>query len=169
VRDFVRTAPSALPDPVPCQATFALSWRVARLLGRVVLDRQNDHVAEGVQVPDIDDDEAGRLLRIVRRGTGSVVIWRRAQMVLLSAQRMPVAKIAEVTFTSADRVQAAQYCSIVRRRSRSRYSGHGGRGDRHRPAPFAPLRCAASARTGYPLSTSASWVRELMPSLGNAL
>jgi hypothetical protein len=30
-----------------------------------------------------------------------VVIWRRAQMVLLSAQRMPVAKIAEVTFTRA--------------------------------------------------------------------
>ncbi|WTP28497.1 helix-turn-helix domain-containing protein [Streptomyces sp. NBC_00203] len=31
--------------------------------------------------------------------------WRRAQMVLLSAQGMPVAKIAEVTFTSADRVR----------------------------------------------------------------
>jgi len=34
-----------------------------------------------------------------------VVTWRRAQMILLSAQRMPVAKIAEVTFTSADRVR----------------------------------------------------------------
>ncbi|MCX4850252.1 helix-turn-helix domain-containing protein [Streptomyces sp. NBC_00893] len=31
--------------------------------------------------------------------------WRRAQMVLLSAQGMPTAKIAEVTFTSADRVR----------------------------------------------------------------
>lgn len=31
--------------------------------------------------------------------------WRRAQMVLLSAQSMPVVKIAEVTFTSADRVR----------------------------------------------------------------
>src|SRR4051794_874952 len=31
--------------------------------------------------------------------------WRRAQMVLLSAQGMPVAKIAEVTFTSPDRVR----------------------------------------------------------------
>jgi transposase len=41
----------------------------------------------------------------VRRGTGSVVTWRRAQMVLLSAQRMSVAKIAEVTFTSEDRVR----------------------------------------------------------------
>lgn len=45
------------------------------------------------------------MLRIVRRGTGSVVTWRRAQMVLLSAQGMPVAEIAEVTFTSADRVR----------------------------------------------------------------
>ncbi|GGP89036.1 hypothetical protein GCM10010278_79360 [Streptomyces melanogenes] len=44
-------------------------------------------------------------MRIVRRGTGSVVTWRRAQMVLLSAQSMPVAQIAEVTFTSDDRVR----------------------------------------------------------------
>src|SRR4051812_3200705 len=58
-----------------------------------------------VQVRPISNDEGNRLLRIVRRGTGSVVTWRRAQMVLLSAQRMPVAKIAEVTFTSTDRVR----------------------------------------------------------------
>lgn len=58
-----------------------------------------------VQVREIDDDEGRRLLRIVRRGTGSVVTWRRAQMVLLSAQKLPVAKIAEVTFTSEDRVR----------------------------------------------------------------
>lgn len=62
-------------------------------------------MAERVQVREIDDDEGRRLLRIVRRGTGSVVTWRRAQMVLLSAQKMPVAKIAEVTFTSEDRVR----------------------------------------------------------------
>ncbi|MFC9330827.1 IS630 family transposase [Kitasatospora sp. NPDC057015] len=62
-------------------------------------------MAERVQVREIDDDEGRRLLRIIRRGTGSVVTWRRAQVVLLSAQGMPVAKIAEVTFTSADRVR----------------------------------------------------------------
>nr|WP_240167894.1 helix-turn-helix domain-containing protein [Streptomyces noursei] len=62
-------------------------------------------MAERVCVREIDDDEGRRLLRIIRRGTGSVVTWRRAQMVLLSAQGMPVAKIAEVTFTSADRVR----------------------------------------------------------------
>jgi transposase len=33
------------------------------------------------------------------------VTWRRAQKVLLSAQGMPVAGIAEVTFTSPDRVR----------------------------------------------------------------
>lgn len=60
---------------------------------------------ERVRVREIDDDEARRLLRAVRRGTGSVVTWRRAQMVLLSAQGMGVTKIAEVTFTSADRVR----------------------------------------------------------------
>src|SRR3712207_8799303 len=58
-----------------------------------------------VQVRAISDDEGSRLLRIVRRSSGSVVTWRRAQMVLLSAQGMEAAKIAEVTFTSADRVR----------------------------------------------------------------
>jgi hypothetical protein len=62
-------------------------------------------MAQPVQVRPISDEEGNRLLRIVRRGTGSVVTWRRAQMVLLSAQHMPVAKIAEVTFTSPDRVR----------------------------------------------------------------
>jgi hypothetical protein len=62
-------------------------------------------MAERVQVREIDDDEGQRLLRIVRRGTGSVVTWRRAQMVLLSAQGMAPGKIAEVTFTSPDRVR----------------------------------------------------------------
>lgn len=62
-------------------------------------------MAERVQVREIDDDERQRLLRIVGRGTGSVVTWRRVQMILLSALGMPPGKIAEVTFTSADRVR----------------------------------------------------------------
>jgi len=44
-------------------------------------------------------------VRIIRRGSGSVVTWRRAQMVLLSAQGMDVAAIAKVAFTSEDRVR----------------------------------------------------------------
>src|SRR5919206_4385005 len=62
-------------------------------------------MAQPVQVRPISNEEGNRLLRIVRRSSGSVVTWRRAQMVLLSAQGMPVAKIAEVTFTSPDRVR----------------------------------------------------------------
>jgi transposase len=62
-------------------------------------------VAERVRVRDISNDEGNRLLRIVRRSSGSVVTWRRAQMVLLSAQAMEVPMIAKVTFTSEDRVR----------------------------------------------------------------
>ncbi|MCW2885524.1 MAG: putative transposase [Streptosporangiaceae bacterium] len=62
-------------------------------------------MAERVRVREIDDDEGRRLPRIVRRGAGSVVTWRRVQMVLLSAQGMDIAAIAEVAFTSAGRVR----------------------------------------------------------------
>jgi transposase len=62
-------------------------------------------VAERVRVRDLTNEEGNRLLRIVRRSSGSVVTWRRAQMVLLSAQAMDVAMIAQVTFTSPDRVR----------------------------------------------------------------
>jgi hypothetical protein len=44
-------------------------------------------------------------VRIIRRGSGSVVTWRRAQMVLLWAHCMDVAAIAKVAFTSEDRVR----------------------------------------------------------------
>ena len=62
-------------------------------------------MAERVRVRDITNDEGNRLLGIVRRSSGSVVTWRRAQIVLLSAQGMDVAAIAKVTFTSPDRVR----------------------------------------------------------------
>jgi len=62
-------------------------------------------VTERLRVREIDDDEGRRLVRIIRRDSGSVVIWRRAQMVLLSAQGMDVTAIAEVAFTSEDRVR----------------------------------------------------------------
>ena len=62
-------------------------------------------MAERVSVREISNEEGQRLLRMVRRSSGSVVTWRRAQMVLLSAQRMDVAGIAKVAFTSCDRVR----------------------------------------------------------------
>jgi transposase len=66
---------------------------------------QTGPVTERVRVREIDDDEGRRLVRIVRRDSGSVVTWRRAQMVLLSAQGMTPAAIAKVAFTSEDRVR----------------------------------------------------------------
>jgi transposase len=62
-------------------------------------------MAERVRVRGLTDDEGNRLLRVLRRGSGSVVTWRRAQMVLLSAQGMDVPAIARVAFTSEDRVR----------------------------------------------------------------
>ena len=62
-------------------------------------------MVQRLRVRPISDEEGNRLLRIVRRSSGSVVTWRRAQMVLLSAHGMPVAKIAEVTFTRPDWVR----------------------------------------------------------------
>src|SRR3954469_23146983 len=62
-------------------------------------------MAARVRVRAITNDEGNRLLRIIRRSSGSVVTWRRAQMVLLSAQGMDPARIAQVTFTSPDRVR----------------------------------------------------------------
>jgi transposase len=70
-----------------------------------VLMPETGPVTERLRVREIDDDEGRRLVRIVRRGTGSVVTWRRAQMVLLSAQGMDAASIAKVAFTSEDRVR----------------------------------------------------------------
>jgi transposase len=62
-------------------------------------------VTERLRAREIDDDEGRRLVRIIRRGSGSVVTWRRAQMVLLSAPGMDVPAIAKVAFTSENRVR----------------------------------------------------------------
>jgi transposase len=62
-------------------------------------------VTDRLRVREVDDDWGRRLVRIVRRGSGSVVTWRRAQMVLLSARHMDVPAIAKVAFTSGDRVR----------------------------------------------------------------
>jgi transposase len=62
-------------------------------------------MVERVAVRDITNEEGKKLLGIVRRGTGSVVRWRRAQVILWSAQRMDVPAIAKIAFTSEDRVR----------------------------------------------------------------
>jgi len=62
-------------------------------------------MAERVFVRDLQPEEGRKLLSIIRRGSGSVVRWRRSQIVLWSAQRMSVPQIAEIAFTSEDRVR----------------------------------------------------------------
>src|SRR5436309_3084388 len=62
-------------------------------------------MAARVELREISNEEGNRLLRIVRRSSGSVVTWRRAQIVLLAAQRMPAPRIAEVVFSDPDRVR----------------------------------------------------------------
>ncbi len=62
-------------------------------------------MATRVQLREITNDEGNRLLRIVRRTSGSVVTWRRAQIVLLSAQGMSLPRISEVVFTDPDTVR----------------------------------------------------------------
>ena len=80
-----------------------------------------------VQVRPIVNDEGNKLLRIVRRSSGWAATWRRAQMVLLSAQGLSVPVIAKVTLTSADRVRdvidnsnAGGFDSL-----QPRFAGHG--------------------------------------------
>src|SRR3954467_4365364 len=63
-------------------------------------------MAERVYVRELTNDEGRQLLAIIRRGSGSVVRWRRAQIVLWSAQQMDVPAIAKIAFTSEDRVRA---------------------------------------------------------------
>ena len=77
---------------------------MAALAALALVDARWWHVCEA---PDDQTTmtRATRLLRVVRRSCGSVVTWRRAQIVLLSALGMDVVKIAEVTFTSADRAR----------------------------------------------------------------
>lgn len=53
-----------------------LSLRGSRIL---------EGMAERVSAREISNEEGRRLLRLVRRDSGSMVRWRRAQMVLLSA------------------------------------------------------------------------------------
>ena len=48
------------------------------------------------RVQDSTNEQGNRLLRIARRSPGAVVTWRRAQIVLLSAQPMEVPAIAKV-------------------------------------------------------------------------
>jgi transposase len=82
------------------------TWRHPGGDSRAASDRREEAGwPSGSACGELSNQEGSRLLRIVRRSTGSVATWRRAQMVLLSAQGMDIAQIAQVTFTSPDRVR----------------------------------------------------------------
>jgi hypothetical protein len=51
-------------------------------------------MAARVELREISNEEGNRLLRMIRRSSGSIVTWRRAQIVL-AAQLMPATRIAE--------------------------------------------------------------------------
>ena len=83
-------------------------------------------MAQRVQVRELGNGEGRRLLSIIRRGSGSVVRWRRAQIVLWSAQAMDVPAIAKIAFTSEDRVR--EIIRLYASEWGERVLMHGGRG-----------------------------------------
>jgi transposase len=62
-------------------------------------------MAARVELREISNEEGNRLLGMIRRSSGSVVTWRRAQIVLLAAQGMAAPRIAWVVFTDPDTVR----------------------------------------------------------------
>jgi hypothetical protein len=93
-------AEAKLTDPNLTVAEAA--WLRRRVHGRTGQQGRRSVAGRG-RVRETDHDGGGRSLRIIRRSTGAVAPRRRAQMLLLSAQDMGGAKIAEVAFTSTDR------------------------------------------------------------------
>ena len=95
-------------------------------------------MAARVELRVISNEEGNRLLRIVRRGSGSVVTWRRTQIVLLAAQRTPGARIAEVVPSDPNTVR-----EVIRN-----FNGDGfdGLDPRYPDGRRAPSRCARPRR-----------------------
>ena len=77
---------------------------VSKRHSRPVIEREGTMAAR-VELREISNEEGNRLLRMIRRRRGSMVTWRRAQIVLLAAQRMPAPRIAEVVFSDPDTVR----------------------------------------------------------------
>jgi transposase len=113
-------------------------------------------MAQRVRVRELSNEEGQRLLRVVRRSSGSVVTWRRAQMVLLSAQGMDPAQIATVTFTSVDRVRDVMHNFNADGFDSLRPKYAGGRPPKFHPAQRAEIKKIALSRPGdhgLPFST----------------
>src|SRR4051794_26336447 len=99
---------------------------MTRLVAVAVEPSRQDNSARGadlaarVRLREVSNEEGNRLLRIVRRTSGSVVTWRRAQVVLLAAQGMTPKRISEVVFTDPDTPRASACVTESLRSTRRR-------------------------------------------------
>src|SRR3972149_6488636 len=98
-------------------------------------------VAKAVELREITNQEGNRLLQIVRRGAGNIVTWRRAQIVLWAAQGYAVGRIAEIGFTSEDRVR-----EVIHNFNRDGFSSLSPKYAGGRPHKFDPATRAEIAR-----------------------
>src|SRR4051794_40651135 len=117
--------------------------------------RAGAELAARVQLREITNDEGNRLLRIVRHTSGSVVTWRRAQIVLLSAQGMTPPRISEVVFTDPDTVR-----EVIHNFNRDGFDALYPRytGGRRRPSRCPNARRSSASRSAI-RRTSASRLR----------
>ena len=100
-------------------------------------------MARPVELREISNEEGNRLLRIARRGAGKIVMWRRAQIVLWAAQGYAVGRIAEIGFTSEDRVRA-----VIHNFNRDGFSSLSPSYAGGRPLKFDPVARSEIARVG---------------------
>ena len=116
-------------------------------------------MAVRVELREISNEDGYRLLRIVRRGSGSVVTWRRAQIVLLAAQGMTPRRISDVVFTDPDTVR-----EVIHNFNRDGFEALDPRYRGGRPVTF-PLPKAAGDRADRALRSAGSGaaVRHLEP------
>ena len=89
--DSEMIAPETIPNPTASARTDSACGFPAGELTQTAEHPPMITDTERLRVREIDDDEGRRLVRIVRRGSGSVVTWRRAQRDCGRRQRLPYA------------------------------------------------------------------------------
>src|SRR5207247_6343840 len=123
------------------------SATASKWVSRSIVEREGTMAAR-VELREITNEEGNRLLRMIRRSSGSVVTWRRAQIVLLAAQRMPPTRIAEVVFSDADTVR-----EVIHNFNRDGFDGLWPRYRGGRPRTFTLPQRQAIKRLALAVST----------------
>jgi hypothetical protein len=106
-------------------------------------DEEGGGVAEEERVREITTEEGHRLMRLVRRSVRMAVPWRRARMVLLSAQGMDLNRIAALCAASPAHVRAVLH-NFDDHGFNSFVPSYAGPLFTPRPAAGAPARSAAA-------------------------